>query len=75
MEFNLHDDKKLVTIWLTNTEKDDPTVAEALIPVYRAYKQKKYTVAVFKSGTTDLRENTSALLVHNRNKMAREEAH
>ena len=71
MEFSVHNDKKLVMILLSNAEKNDPAVAESLKPVYQEYRKKKYKVAVFKSGTADLTGSTSALLVQNRNRMAR----
>ena len=73
MECIVQDDKRLVTIWLNNTEKRDPAVAESLIPVYQGYKNKMYTVAVFKSGTVGLWETTSTLLIQNRDRIARQE--
>ena len=66
LELSVQDDRKTVTIWLSKAEKNDPTVAQSLKPVFRKYEKQKYTVAVFKSGTADLWETTSALLVKNR---------
>ena len=74
MEYDVLEDKKLVTIWLNNAERNDPAVAESLKSIYKEYKKKKYKVAVFKSGTVDLWETTSALLIHNRDRMASQEA-
>lgn len=70
---NVRDDKKRVEIWLTREEGRDEALRESLKPLYAAYKQKKYLVVVFTSGEGSLAEYTSALLRHNRDKMAREE--
>ena len=47
MEISIRDAQKIVEVWLTNTEKNDPAVAARLTPLYRAYQKQKYTVAVF----------------------------
>lgn len=73
MEINVHDDRKIVEIWLTNAEKRDTDLRERLKPLYREYKEKKYLVAVFESGDGDLYENTIALLLSNRRKLAEKE--
>ena len=54
MEISIRDAQKIVEVWLTNTEKNDPAVAARLTPLYRAYQKQKYTVAVFQSGGADL---------------------
>lgn len=70
MEMNVRNDKKLVEIWLTNTEKIDPVLRERLKELYAKYKAKKYTVAVFESGKGDLYGNTRDLLLFNRRRSA-----
>ena len=50
LEMRVHDDKKLVEVWLTKTEKDDPQVKAELTALYAQYKSRKYMVAVFQSG-------------------------
>ena len=54
MEISIRDAQKIVEVWLTNSEKNDPAVAARLQPLYRAYQKQKYTVAVFQSGNADL---------------------
>jgi len=73
LEMIVRDDRKLVEIWLTNAEKNDPNVREGLKDIYDKYKNTKYTVAVFQSGKGDLYENTRDLLLYNRRRMARKE--
>ena len=46
MQIIVHDDKKLVEVWLSNLEKDNPVIQENLKPLYQSSKQKKYTVAI-----------------------------
>lgn len=70
MEMNVRDDMKLVDIWLTNAEKNDPQLRSSLQSIYDEYKEKKYTVAVFESGSEDLYENTLALLRYNKKRNA-----
>ncbi len=70
MEINVRDDRKIVDIWLTNEEQQDQALREKLKPLYQQYEAKKYTVAVFLSGSRDLAEETGALLCRNKRRIA-----
>ncbi len=70
MEINVHDDKKLVDIWLTKEERDNQKIREQMKPLCRGFSEKDYTVAVFLSGDRELIEETSALLRYNRRRIA-----
>lgn len=70
MEISVRDAQKIVEVWLTNAEKNDPAVAARLTPLYRAYQKQKYTVAVFQSGGADLLGCTRDLLRYNRKRIA-----
>ena len=70
MEISIRDAQKIVEVWLTNAEKNDPAVAARLTPLYRAYQKQKYTVAVFQSGGADLFGCTRDLLRYNRKRVA-----
>lgn len=70
MELNVHDNTKIVEIRMTNAEKNDPAVQARLKELYAKYKEKKYTVAVFQSGGSDLYQSTRDLLVYNKRKCA-----
>ena len=61
----VHDDMKLVEIWLTKAESDDDVFRRKLEPIFAEYKKKKYRVAVFSSGKGDMLELTKDLLKHN----------
>lgn len=69
MEISIRDAQKIVEVWLTNAEKNDPAVAARLTPLYRAYQKQKYTVAVFQSGGADLLGCTRDLLRYNRKRI------
>ena len=69
MEINIHDDKKMVEVWLTRAEKQDEALQQELKPLYAQYKNKKYMVAVFESGEQDLYQNTLALLSYNKRRI------
>ena len=73
MQITMDDEYKLVQVWLTNSEKDDPQIGQNLKPIYNKYKDSEYQVVVNKSGHQDLYENTLALLKSNMNRSAREE--
>ena len=63
-------DKKVVTVWLTNDEKNSTSLYEDMKGLFAEWKAQKYTVAVFESGSGDLYDNTLALLSHNRKRSA-----
>lgn len=70
MEIYVKDDEKLVDVWLTNAEKNDPVIRERLNDIYRTYKEKKYLVVVFESGGRDLYKSTLNLLAYNKHRCA-----
>ena len=70
MEINILKERRLVEIWLTNTEKDDASVHQRLRPLYQSYQKKKYGVTVYVSGSGDLYQSTRDLLVRNKRCMA-----
>ena len=73
MEINVRDDIKIVEVWLTREEKRNIVLREGLKPLCREYKEKKYLVAVFESGSQNLWEETGALLCYNRKRIAQME--
>lgn len=66
----MHDDTKLVEVWLTNAEKNDPQIQANMKHLYAEYKARKYMVAVFHSGERDLYQSTRDLLVYNKKRCA-----
>ena len=74
MELSINDERKTVEVWLSNEEKNNPAVRQRLKPLYAEYAEKKYTVAVFMSGSQDLYSLTSDLLCYNRKRIAELEA-
>lgn len=69
MEINVDNERKLVELWLSHDEQDDPVFMETLKPRYREYADRKYLVAVFQSGSRDLYQATSDLLCYNRKRI------
>ena len=70
MEISINDERRAVEVWLSNEERNDPAVQRRLKPLYTEYAGKKYTVAVFMSGSQDLYSLTSNLLCYNRKRIA-----
>lgn len=71
MEVHVLEAEKQVEVWLTRQERGDPVVEAHLKQLYQLGKERKWLVAVFLSGQDDLYQLSSALLCHNRNKLAR----
>lgn len=70
MEVNVHDDIKLVEIWLTKQEQEDAALREQLQRMYQVYKSRSYMVAQFHSGAGSLYDATRDLLLFNRKRIA-----
>lgn len=70
MVMSVLEDHKLVQIWLTNEEKDDPDVHARLKPVYAENKRQGFQTVVYKSGHQDLKEGIRDLLLYNKRKLA-----
>ncbi len=70
---HVRDDVKIVEIWLSNAEKNDPALRERLRDFYAEYQKKKYLVGVFESGRGDLYDDILGLLSYNRKRMAQKE--
>ena len=69
MEVRVHEDMKLVEVWLTRQEQADSAVRERLQQMYQDYKARKYMVAQFHSGGGDLYAITRDLLIFNRKRI------
>ena len=69
MEVRVHEDMKLVEIWLTRQEQADNAIREQLQQMYQDYKSRKYMVAQFHSGGSDLYAVTRDLLIFNRKRI------
>ena len=67
---DVHEDSKIVEIWLDHRDQNDLQLSAKLRPLFADYNGKKYTVAVFQSGKEDLYEQTRQLLLHNRDYFA-----
>lgn len=74
MQIEVLQSSKTVAIWVTSAEAEDPTVQTKLSAIYADCAAKKYTPAVFRSGSRSLPEQTSGLLTHNRRQTAQREA-
>lgn len=70
MEMNVKNEQKMVYIWLTRAEKNDPQLQADLKDIYARYKKQKYLVAVFESGDGDLYQGTLDLLAYNKKRLA-----
>ena len=73
MQIEIINKKKLVCVWLTGNESDDPEVNAMIKPIIQRYHPQQYTVVVFRSGKQELFTLTSELLKYNRKLFAEQE--
>lgn len=71
MKMFVDDKKKIVELWLTAAEQNDPALMESLKSLYGAWREKQYRPVLFRSGGRDLLDLTEGLLLHNRTVAAR----
>ncbi|MEG2222014.1 MAG: hypothetical protein RRY95_04720 [Oscillospiraceae bacterium] len=50
--------------WLTNAEQADAVLLAELPSQFAAYRAQKYTVVIFRSGSANLLDKTTGLLLH-----------
>lgn len=65
MVMNIVEDKKLLEIWLTNSEQQDENIKKFIREKSAEYQKLKYTVAIFLSGQRNLFECTDGLIKNN----------
>lgn len=70
MKIHLNNESKIIELWLSSKEKNDPIVRASLKPICQRYKEQKYLVAVFLSGEADLYSQTRDLLLYNQQRSA-----
>lgn len=73
MKMFVDEQKKIVELWLTTAEQNDPGLMESLKPLYGTWREKQYRPVVFRSGGHDLLDLTEGLLLHNRTVAARQD--
>lgn len=73
MEIYKNETSKILEIWMTNADQKDAACTAKVKQLIKKWHDKGFLPVVYKSGTEDLGERTSALLVLNRNRAARRE--
>lgn len=73
LRIEITEQKKQVCIWLTREESADEDVQKKMMQLLKPYRQKQYFFAIYRSGTQDLTEMTSALLIYNIKRSAERE--
>ena len=73
MQIQVHEDKRIVCVWLTKDESSDKATPAQIKNVIALFRPKKYLVVIFRSGTQELTESTRELLRYNRRLIAERE--
>lgn len=73
LRIEITEQKKQVCIWLTREESADEDVLKKMMQLLKPYREKQYFFAIYRSGTQDLTEMTSALLIYNIKRSAERE--
>ena len=66
MQIQINKKIKCVSVWLTNEESQNAEIQKRLNNIYAEYKNTKYKVAVFYSGSENLYDLTEGLIKHNK---------
>ena len=69
MELRVHQDMKIVEIWLTKTDRENGELQKRLHQMYQDYTAKSFKVTQFHSGADDLYAATRDLLLFNRKRI------
>ncbi len=73
MRIVVKEDKEIVEFWLTNEEKNDKEIKDAVTLQCKEWKKKNYYPVIFQSGGSDLKESIEGLLRHSCELAAKEE--
>ena len=73
MKIEIMEQQKQVCIWLTREESADEDLEAKMMQLLKPYREKQYFFAIYRSGTQDLIEMTSALLIYNIKRSAERE--
>ena len=73
MHMEVHEQDKIVELWLTRAENRDPAFRDSLKPLCQQYKARNYLVALFLSGEAELYPQTRDLLLYNRRRLAEQD--
>ena len=73
LKIEIMEQKKQVCIWLTREESADEAVQKEIMQLLEPYREKQYFFAIYRSGTQNLTEMTSALLIYNIKRSAERE--
>ena len=65
MRIIVKDDKHIAEIWLTNSEQQNEEVQSVISEKTAEYSEKRYRIAVFRSGNRSLYDCTDGLLHNN----------
>ncbi len=70
METSINEKSKVMEIWMTGADQRDEACAAQVKSLIKIWHGRGYMPVVYKSGTENLLEMTSALLKSNRDRLA-----
>ena len=65
MKIEIMEQQRQVCIWLTRDESADEDLQKDIMQLLEPYREKRFFFTIYRSGTQDLTEMTSALLIYN----------
>ena len=65
MKIEIMEQQRQVCIWLTREESADEELQKKIMRLLEPYREKRFFFTIYRSGTQDLTEMTSALLIYN----------
>lgn len=67
MKIDINEKAKVVALWFTNQEDPQEKLPTNIEKEIEVYKQKKYRICIYQSGSDDLKMNLLNLILNNAN--------
>lgn len=67
MSIEYNKEKELITVWLTNSDQQNPTVTKLIDDMREKYRNSKTKLVILKSGSGNLTVLTQSLFLRNKN--------
>lgn len=65
MRIQVNDKNKILTLWFNNNENPSNNLSKNIKKEIEEYRNKKYRICMFQSGTDDIRHNLLELILNN----------
>lgn len=65
MKIDINDNSKIVALWFSNEENPKQNIPKDIEEEIEKYRNQKYRICMYQSGTDDIKKNLLNLLINN----------